>query len=76
MGDAEKEAYGFPVVIEKDKDGTSSNVKDRLEKKDSQSDLDLIEQRRDEPSRPFRAFLAEKKRGNRSALEDNNSLLR
>jgi len=91
MGDAEKEAYGFPVVIEKAKDGwfgvcpdlqgcytqgdtyeeALENIKDaiRLHVEDafeisvSLSDEDLIVSRRDEPSRPFGEFLAERRGG-------------
>ena len=54
QGDTYEEAF------ENIKDAIRLHVEDRIEIEVSRSDEDLIEQRRDEPARPFREFLAEK----------------
>ena len=51
----------YEEALENIKDAIRPHVEDRLEIEVALSDEDLIERGRDEPSRPFREYLAEKR---------------
>ena len=50
----------YEEVLENIKDAIRLHVEDRIEVEAGQFDLDLIESGQDDPSQPFREFLAEK----------------
>ncbi|MCD6328687.1 type II toxin-antitoxin system HicB family antitoxin [bacterium] len=53
----------YEEALENIKDAIRLHVEDRVEIEVSLSDEDLIESRSNEPSRPFREYLAEKREG-------------